>query len=437
MTCAIFLTVYSSSAATTTNSNITHLTTNNSIQKSTYSANAASVIKVSATNSVAEDGNNSTSDLSINYKTSNQQPNYLKKIYLTVTVTNNGPDSANDVSVLYKLNNQLTWLSDDSEYTYDKSSGLWSVGTINNGSSKTLNILAQVTSYNTNFNTVASIYPGPYTDTDPDNNVVSINFTVPGISDLSITQKFSNYKVNYLHFFTIEVNVKNNGPNTAHNVIINCYLNPNNLGFVSCNYNNKYNSSSGIWTIGAMKPGSQTVLRIWTKLLVFNKWIANSVNIQTTTYDYNPSNNKANTALHSPSLTLNSLVNDLAVGTHTRYALASNILNWARDNIQYSFYYNTKYGASGTLKYLKGNCADTAHLVVALARISGFSARYKHGTCYFFKTQHWYGHVWASIYVNGRWYSADATGSKNSLGVIKNWDTSNYTLHGTYTTLPF
>ena len=131
-----------------------------------------------------------------------------------------------------------------------------------------------------------------------------------------------------------------------------------------------------------------------------------------------------------------SLAKSLKANSTSTYNCALSIFNWVRDNINYSFYYNTKYGASGTLKNRSGNCVDTSHLMVALARDAGISARYVHGTCKF-SSGTWYGHVWAQLYLNGKWVVADGTSYRNSLGVIKNWNTSNYKLNGIYTTLPF
>ena len=120
----------------------------------------------------------------------------------------------------------------------------------------------------------------------------------------------------------------------------------------------------------------------------------------------------------------------------TAYATAVNLFNWVRDNIGYSFYYNTKYGAAGTLTHMTGNCCDTANLLVALARADGITSRYVHGYCKF-SSGTWYGHVWAQLYVNGKWYTADATSYSNSLGVVKNWNTTTATIYGVYNTLPF
>ena len=132
---------------------------------------------------------------------------------------------------------------------------------------------------------------------------------------------------------------------------------------------------------------------------------------------------------------IKALAASITKGSTSDYGKASKIFNWVRDHVSYSFYYNTKKGALGTLKSRSANCADTAHLIVALTRAAGIPARYNHGTCRF--SSSWYGHVWADLYVNGKWICADTTSSRNSLGVINNWNTATFTLKGTYTTLPF
>ncbi|WP_255360703.1 Ig-like domain-containing protein [Methanobacterium bryantii] len=120
----------------------------------------------------------------------------------------------------------------------------------------------------------------------------------------------------------------------------------------------------------------------------------------------------------------------------TVYAKAVAIYNWVRNNIDYSYYSSTRYGAVGTLSKGSGNCVDTAHLLIALLRASGVQARYKHVKAKF-SSGNWYGHVYAQVYVNGKWYNADATSSRNSFGVIKNWNTATATYKGTYVSLPF
>ncbi|SCG84880.1 Transglutaminase domain-containing protein [Methanobacterium congolense] len=102
----------------------------------------------------------------------------------------------------------------------------------------------------------------------------------------------------------------------------------------------------------------------------------------------------------------------------TSYTKAVAIFNWVRDKIGYSSYSNTRYGALRMLSVKKGNCVDTTHLLIALERASGIPARYVHGKCRFSSGTS--GHVWAEVYVNGKWYKADAVSSRNSFGTMNN-----------------
>ncbi|MGB7969958.1 MAG: transglutaminase domain-containing protein [Methanobacterium sp.] len=133
---------------------------------------------------------------------------------------------------------------------------------------------------------------------------------------------------------------------------------------------------------------------------------------------------------------VSSLASSLAIGSTSKYETAVRLFDWVRDHLGYTFYYGTKYGAAGTLKAMTGNCCDTSNLIVALARDDGISARYIHGYCQF-KSGTWYDHVWAQLYVNGKWYNADGISYDNTLGVITNWNTATYKLEGIYSTLPF
>ena len=127
---------------------------------------------------------------------------------------------------------------------------------------------------------------------------------------------------------------------------------------------------------------------------------------------------------------------DLTNGLTSDMAKAKAIFNWVRDSVSYSFYYDTKYGAVNTLKYKSANCVDHSHLLIALYRAAGLPARYVHGTCKF-SSGSTYGHVWAQVLVDGKWYVADATSARNSLGSVANWNTNSFTLNGIYPSLSF
>ena len=133
---------------------------------------------------------------------------------------------------------------------------------------------------------------------------------------------------------------------------------------------------------------------------------------------------------------IKSLVNSLTSGLTSDFDKAEAIFNYVRDKISYSFYYNTKFGAAGTLSGKKGNCVDHSHLLVAMFRTAGLAARYVHGKCTF-SSGNTYGHVWAQVLIGDTWVCADATSSRNSLGKIVNWNTKSFTLNSRYSSLPF
>jgi len=53
-----------------------------------------------------------------------------------------------------------------------------------------------------------------------------------------------------------------------------------------------------------------------------------------------------------------SLSQRLTANATSVYEKAVNIFTYVRDNTDYSFYYNTRYGAIGTLRYRTANCCD-------------------------------------------------------------------------------
>ncbi len=130
------------------------------------------------------------------------------------------------------------------------------------------------------------------------------------------------------------------------------------------------------------------------------------------------------------------LVAKLTKGLKTDKQKATAIFNYVRDTISYSFYYDTKHGAVGTLKAKSGNCVDHSHLLVAMYRSAGLAARYGHGKCTF-SSGGTYGHVWSQVLIGNTWKVSDATSSRNSLGKVVNWNTKSYKLYGYSSSISF
>lgn len=78
-------------------------------------------------------------DLSITKTLSNPGSIYIgEKIIWTITVYNDGTANANGVYVNDTLPNGLTYVSDDSGGNYNPTTGIWTIGTLANGTNVTL-----------------------------------------------------------------------------------------------------------------------------------------------------------------------------------------------------------------------------------------------------------------------------------------------------------
>ncbi len=146
---------------------------------------------------------------------------------------------------------------------------------------------------------------------------------------------------------------------------------------------------------------------------------------------------KSSTNCQVGNSNIKSIVNSITSGLTTDKAKATAIYNYVRDQVSYSFYYNTKYGAVGTLNAKTGNCVDQSHLLIAMYRTAGLAARYAHGTCYFTLSGSTYGHVWTQVLIGDTWIVGDPTSSRNSFGNVVNWNNYNYNLKGYYASIAF
>ncbi|MDT0608618.1 proprotein convertase P-domain-containing protein [Croceitalea rosinachiae] len=100
----------------------------------------------------------SSSDLAVTKTVSDSTPSEGSNIMYTLSVTNNGPADATNVSITDILPSGVSYVGDDG--AYDSGTGIWTIGTLNNGNNATLNITASVdgsTSGSTITNTITTI----------------------------------------------------------------------------------------------------------------------------------------------------------------------------------------------------------------------------------------------------------------------------------------
>src|SRR5690606_39009830 len=82
-------------------------------------------------------------DLAVSKSADPVNPRAGKEVTFTTTVTNNGPTAADAVQLTDALPSGLTFVrATASQGSYDAGSGVWSVGTLANGASATLSLVA-------------------------------------------------------------------------------------------------------------------------------------------------------------------------------------------------------------------------------------------------------------------------------------------------------
>ena len=130
---------------------------------------------------------------------------------------------------------------------------------------------------------------------------------------------------------------------------------------------------------------------------------------------------------------------EITKGLKSPLAKAIAIFRFVRDDVSYSFYTNSRKGASGTLSSRSGNCCDKANLIVAMCRSVGVYSRYSHAQGCKFQSGLYTGHVWAQVYdtKSQTWLSADATSYRNEVGNIKNWNYKSHYRDANYVLIPF
>ena len=230
-------------------------------------------------------------DLEIVKIVSDKNPKFGEEITWTITVTNNGPSDAKDVTVTDKLPAGLIFK--DSNGTYDKTTGIWTVGDLANGKSASLVITTTVNITNatiTNVAVVNSTTPDNNTENNKANNTTDVDPEV----DLEIIKLVSNKTANKGDKITWTIVVTNKGPDTALEVYVKDKL-P--AGLVLTGYsktNGIFDENDMTWYIKSLAKGESQTLTLTTLVNVTNKTLVNIVNVTNDVYDPNKTNNEAN-----------------------------------------------------------------------------------------------------------------------------------------------
>ena len=127
------------------------------------------------------------SDLSVTKTVSNSHPIIGTTIVFTIVVTDNGPNDATGVVVTEMLQSGYSYVTSSvTAGSYDNTTGLWTIGNLNNGVSETLTVTVVVNAHGIYTNTATVVGTG--SDFNPLNNTAVVE---PTPETLSIPEGFS------------------------------------------------------------------------------------------------------------------------------------------------------------------------------------------------------------------------------------------------------
>ena len=200
------------------------------------------------------------SDLKVNITVDNNTPSLMDNITFTITVYNLGEDTAEDVKIYLDLP-YSTIYSD--VYMYDSIQGIWNVGTLANGTNRTLNVTVTLSSTGvvTYHAYVNASTPDNYTNNNYDN--VTLNITSLTDLEVQITTNITGDVLYAGDIITFTITVINHGPSTATDINITYNL----PGTVST-----YSIGSiiypGLWNIPNLNSNTNTSLKLTYTLSV-------------------------------------------------------------------------------------------------------------------------------------------------------------------------
>lgn len=204
------------------------------------------------------------SDLRVSKIVDNTSPVELSTINYTISVTNDGPNDATGVAITDVLPSDLRYLGDDSSGAYNSGSGLWSIGNLANGETKSL-VLSAIVRINTVGNIIVnttSNLTADQNDLNTSNNIGSATVVPVRDIDLSLVKTFSDGTdvASIGNQKTFELRVSNDGKSVATGVEVTDIL-PSGYKFIRYNSTTGvYDSNSGIWEVGEVLPGKTVIL---------------------------------------------------------------------------------------------------------------------------------------------------------------------------------
>ncbi len=241
-------------------------------------------------NDVATIFTETTVDLAIEATFNNSTPNYKDNVVLTLIASNNGPDMATGINVLSNIPEGLILINDNPNFR----DGIWNIGNMDAGETKKLNLLFIVNKTGAIEN--PATISGNEFEINLENNHVSAGIDVAPAVDLEISKTSSKIQCSVGEFIDYIVKIQNNGPDDAHNVVVEDIIAPKML-FVEYSADKGTFSNNGtLWSLSTLE-NSQSATLNFRVLAESAGVISNGATATCDEYDFDYSNNVAEIAV--------------------------------------------------------------------------------------------------------------------------------------------
>lgn len=210
-------------------------------------------------------------DLSLTKTVDDSTPDRNQNVVFTLTLTNGGPQTATNVTVTDLLPAGLTFVSSNpSTGSYNQTTGVWTVASLNSAANATLTITATTATVGAKTNTAevtaadqfdSDSTPGNRATAPSEDDTASVTLT-PNSTDLSVTKTVNDTTPDIGQNVTFTITVSNTSTTNATNVVLTDLL-PAGLTFVSSTPSQgTYVAGTGLWTIGTINANSAVTLTV-------------------------------------------------------------------------------------------------------------------------------------------------------------------------------
>ena len=232
------------------------------------------------------------SDIAVTKIVNNSTPQVGSNVTFTIVAINNGPLNATGVTVNDLLPTGLTYVSHTvSAGSYTPGTGVWSIGALSSGASRTMTITATATSAAIPSRTNTAVVSANEPDSNTSNNTASATVN-PLYADLSVVKTVNNSTQTVGQNVVFTILASNLGPSNATGVVMNDLL-PAGLVYVSHTASaGTYNAGTGVWSIGSLANGASRTLTITATVTAAGlPQVTNTATITGNEYDPRLTNN--------------------------------------------------------------------------------------------------------------------------------------------------